>query len=96
VGAQVACPEADVHTQALTAISIERFIEVVNAMPAQRSRVASLAWRSGWPGQAIAEALGITPSMFSQHLAAARKTLRKELGPYVPLESSDQEGATGS
>jgi RNA polymerase sigma factor (sigma-70 family) len=85
-------PESDSHREALTSIAVEHFIEVINDMPTQRGRVAFLAWRCGWQNSEIAAALGITPGRVSQHVKAARETLREELGPYVPFEPREPEG----
>ena len=85
-------PEADVHRESLTLIAIQRFVEVTNRMTPQQARVAYLHWRWGWKQCEIAEALGITPGRVSQLVAAARTTLRLELGPYVPFEPSEPEG----
>ena len=87
-------PEPDAYRDALTSAAIQRFIEVIDAMPAQRSLVAYLTWRCGWRGAEIARALGITPGRVSQHLKAARQELREELGPYVPFETGEPEGGT--
>jgi RNA polymerase sigma-70 factor (ECF subfamily) len=87
-------PEPDLTRKALTSIAVQRFIEVVNTMPAQRSRIAFLAWRCGWRPGEIAAALGITPGQVSQQLSAAKSTLRDELGPYLPFEPADVEGGT--
>ena len=85
-------PESDAHREALTSLAVERFIEVINDMPAQRGLVAFLFWRCGCRNSEIAKALGITPGRVSQHIKKARGTLREELGPYVPFEPSGPEG----
>ncbi len=84
--------EVDAERQAITSSLMQRFVEVVNRMPPQRRLVAFLHWRCGWQNWEIAEALGITPGRVSQLLAAARRTLRDELGPYVPFELGGPEG----
>jgi RNA polymerase sigma factor (sigma-70 family) len=84
--------EADVHREAMTSMAIERFIEVVDRMSPQRARVAFLYWRCGWKAHEIAEALEISASAVSQHLTAARATLRSELSSYVAFDSPRQEG----
>lgn len=84
--------EADVHREAMTSIAIERFVEVVDGMSPQRARVAFLFWRCGWKAHEIAEALGISASAVSQHVTAAKTTLRSELSSYVPFESPRPEG----
>lgn len=88
-------PEPDAHRDALTSIAIERFIALINDMPAKRGHVAFLYWRCGWTNSEIAKALGISRGGVTQHIGAARKTLRKELGPYVPFEPSETEGGAG-
>jgi len=84
--------DADVHQEAMTSIAIRCFAEVIDAMPPQRARVAFLYWRCGWSGREIADGLGISPGRVSQHLAAAKATLRSELSSYVPFKDSDPEG----
>ncbi len=87
-----ALAEADVYWETMTSIAIERFIVVVDEMPPQRARVAFLYWRCGWKAHEIAKALEISASAVSQHLTAARATLRSELSSYVPFDSPRQEG----
>jgi RNA polymerase sigma factor (sigma-70 family) len=84
--------EADVYREAMTSMAIERFIEVVDGMSPQRARVAFLYWRCGWKAHEIAKALEISASAVSQHLTAAKATLRSELSSYVPFDSHRQEG----
>ena len=84
--------ETDVYRQAMTSIAVQRFIEVIAAMPPARSRVAFLSWRCGWDNHEIAEELGITAGRVSQQLKAARQTLEKELRPDLPLDPSPAEG----
>jgi RNA polymerase sigma-70 factor (ECF subfamily) len=78
--------ETDVHRQAITAIAVQRFIEVIEAMPPARSQVAYLFWRCGWENHEIAKTLGISAGRVTQQLAAARQTLEKELSPYIPYD----------
>jgi RNA polymerase sigma factor (sigma-70 family) len=87
-----ALAEADVHREAMTSMAMARFGEVVDGMSPQRARVAFLYWRCGWKAHEIAKALDISASAVSQHLTAAKATLRTELSSYVPFESTRQEG----
>lgn len=89
-------PETNVHEEAMTAIAVEQFIKVLNKMPRQQARVAFLYWRCEWTNSEIAEALGITRGSVSQHIAKARATLRRELGPYVLFEPGEPEGGACS
>jgi RNA polymerase sigma-70 factor, ECF subfamily len=88
--------ETSVHEKVMAAIAVEQFIKVLNEMPRQRARVAFLHWRCEWINSEIAAALGITPGAVSQHIAKARATLRRELGPYVTFESREPEGGVCS
>jgi RNA polymerase sigma factor (sigma-70 family) len=88
--------ETNVHEEAMAAIAAEQFIKVLNKMPRQQARVAFLYWRCEWSNSEIAAALGITRGAVSQHIAKAKTTLQKELGPYVPFEPGEPEGGTCS
>lgn len=79
--------EVDPYREALTAIAIERLVEVIDGMPPRRRLVAFLRWRCGWKSHEIADALHITPAAVSQQLTAARTILRRELQEYVPFDS---------
>jgi len=79
--------EHDVHNESLTSIAVARFSRVISEMPPARRRVAYLYWRCGWKQQEIAQELGLAPSTVCEHVRAARATLERELGPYVPFES---------
>lgn len=85
-------PETSVEDRVMTGIAVEQFIKVINKMPRQRARVAFLYWRLEWTNGEIAKALGITPAGVSDHIAKAKVTLRRELGPYVPFEVGEPEG----
>lgn len=88
--------ETNVHEEAMTAIAVEQFIKVLNKMPRQQARVAFLYWRWEWSNSEIAAALGISRGAVSQHIAKAKATLRRELGPYVPFEPGKPEGGARS
>ena len=79
--------EHDVHHESLTSIAVARFSRVISEMPPARSRVAYLHWRCGWKQQEIARELGLAPATVCEHVHAARATLERELGPYVPFDS---------
>jgi RNA polymerase sigma factor (sigma-70 family) len=84
--------ETDMDRQVITSMAIQRFIEVIDAMPPMRRIVAFLFWRCGWRNHEIAEALGITAGRVTQQLEAARQTLERELSQYVPFDSSKRGG----
>jgi RNA polymerase sigma factor (sigma-70 family) len=84
--------EIETYRQVITSMAVERFIEVIDAMPPMRRIVALLFWRCGWRNHEIAEALGITAGRVTQQLEAARQTLEKELSPYVPFDPHKREG----
>lgn len=88
--------ETNVYEEVMTAIAVEQFIKVLNKMPRQQARVAFLYWRCEWTNSEIAAALSITRGAVSQHIAKARATLRRELGPYVPFEPPEPEGGACS
>ena len=77
----------------MTAMAVEQFIKVLNKMPRNRPWWLFLYWRCEWTNSEIAAALSITPGAVSQHIAKARATLRRELGPYVPFEPREPEEA---
>ena len=79
--------EHDVHSQSLTSMAVARFSRVISEMPPARSRVAYLYWRCGWKQQEIAQELGLARATVCEHVRAARATLERELGPYVPFDS---------
>ena len=79
--------EHDVHSESLTSIALARFSRVISEMPPARSRVAHLYWRCEWKQQEIAQELGLARATVCEHVRAARATLERELGPYVPFES---------
>jgi RNA polymerase sigma-70 factor (ECF subfamily) len=76
--------EVDVHRQAMNSIAIQRFTEVTSAMPPARQQVALLFFRCRWKQHEIAEALGISAARVKQQVDAARRTLQRELRPYLP------------
>jgi RNA polymerase sigma factor (sigma-70 family) len=88
--------ESNPHHDAMISIAIQRFIEVLDAMPKQRRLVAFLRWRCEWKNSEIAEALAITPSAVSQHLGAAQATLKAELRDHVPFEPGDDGEGGGA
>jgi DNA-directed RNA polymerase specialized sigma24 family protein len=53
--------ETDVYRQAMTSIAIQRFIELIAAMPPARSRVAFLSWRCGWGSRLLPGPLLLRP-----------------------------------
>jgi len=83
--------EVDVHGQAMNSIAIRRFTEVTSAMPPARQLVALLHVRWEWEQHEIAAALGISAGRVNQQLKKARRTLEKELCPYMPDRSGGRE-----
>jgi RNA polymerase sigma-70 factor (ECF subfamily) len=85
-------PETDPHAHAITAAALERFVEVIEALPQRQALAASLYWRCGWTNAEIAAELGITRGAVTRLLNRAETTVRRELGPYLPFELRDPEG----
>lgn len=85
-------PEADPCRQAVTAAALERFVEVIESLPRQQARAATLKWRFGCKNVEIADILGISPSAVTQLVTKAKSTLKRELHPYLYFESSELEG----
>lgn len=84
--------ESDPCREALTAMALQRLVEVIERMPQRRRLAAFLKWRCGWKNGEIADSLQITPGAASQLLTAAEALLRRELQGYVPFDLDESTG----
>lgn len=85
-------PAADTLHEALTEAALERCWKAIERMPPQRHLVALLRWRCGYQNREIAKLLDMAEGTVSAHLSAARRTLRSEVGSYLPFGADDLEG----
>jgi RNA polymerase sigma factor (sigma-70 family) len=84
-------PPADTHAQALQAIALERWWQIVQGLPPQQHAVAAMRWLFGMTNSQIAARLGIADGTVAAHISAVRGKLRAGMGPYDPF-GSDEEG----
>ena len=84
--------DSDPYMKAITAVALERFVKVIEALPQRQAKAATLHWRCGWTNAEIAEAFAITPGAVTHLLRKAETTIRRELAPYIPFEPCDTEG----
>ena len=84
-------PPADTHAQAMQAIALERWWQIVQGLPPQQHAVAAMRWLLGMNNCQIAARLGIADGTVAAHLSAVRGKLTTGMGPYEPF-GSDEEG----
>jgi RNA polymerase sigma-70 factor, ECF subfamily len=82
-------PPADTHTDAVSAIALERCWHAIQALPPQQHTVAVMRWLLGMTNGEIAARLDIADGTVAAHLSAVRGKLRAALGPYDPFGSED-------
>jgi RNA polymerase sigma-70 factor (ECF subfamily) len=85
--------EPDTHRDAMAAVALERFWEVVGRLPAQAYRAAVMRWRLDMTERDIANAMGVAEKTVSSHLSRVRAEIRAELRDYWPI---DRDGGTSS
>ncbi|MGW7073074.1 RNA polymerase sigma factor [Streptomyces sp. NPDC054855] len=88
-------PAADTAHEALTEAALAHCWKVIASMPPRQHLVAVLRWRCGYKNHEIAAMLDMHEKTVSTHVSAARRTLRREAGAYLPFGADDQEGETG-
>ena len=84
-------PPADTHAQAMQAIALERWWQIVQGLPPQQHAVAAMRWLLGMNNCQIAARLGIADGTVAAHVSAVRGKLTAGMGPYDPF-GSDEEG----
>lgn len=84
-------PPADTDAQALQAIALERWWQIVQGLPPQQHAVAVMRWLLGMTNSQIAAGLGIADGTVAAHIFAVRGKLTAGMGPYDPF-GSDGEG----
>ncbi|WP_327591541.1 sigma-70 family RNA polymerase sigma factor [Streptomyces chartreusis] len=88
-------PVADTPHEAFTGAALDQCWKVIASMPPPQHIVAVLRWRCGYKNREIAKMLGIAEKTVSAHVSAARGTLRREAGAYLPFGTDDEERDTG-
>ena len=83
---------SDVHEDAQTMSAVQRFVEVIGALPPRQALAAMLYWRCDWTNGEIADAMNVTPAAVSQLVAKARMVLKQELLPYSSFDAPETKG----
>jgi RNA polymerase sigma factor (sigma-70 family) len=89
-------PPADTHAQALQAIALERWWQVIQGLPPQQHAVAVMRWLLGMKASEIAARLGIADGTVAAHLSAVRAKLKAGMGRYDPFGGEQDEEGTSS
>ncbi len=71
--------ESDPETDLLRAEASNLLLRVINALPPRQAQCVELYYLEGFTQQEVAERLGVSRPMVTQHLAAARKKLRESV-----------------
>lgn len=82
-------PPADTHTEAVSAIALQRCWRIIQSLPPQQHAVAVLRWLFAMTNSEIATRLGIADGTVAAHLSAVRGKLKAGLGPYDPFCSEN-------
>lgn len=82
---------ADTHMEALCAAALERCWQTILDLPSQQHAVAVMRWLLGMKNFEIVAALGLASGTVSAHLAAVRRKLRANLGPFDPFAADDAD-----
>jgi RNA polymerase sigma factor (sigma-70 family) len=85
---------ADPLEQALSAITLDRCWQVIQALPGQQHATALLRWGLDMKQHEIAAVLGITEKTVSVHLYRVRRKLLLQLGADYPFADDAPEGAS--
>jgi RNA polymerase sigma factor (sigma-70 family) len=86
-------PPADTHAQAMEAIALERWWQIVQGLPPQQHAVAAMRWLFGMTNSQIAAGLGIADGTVAAHIFAVRGKFTAGMGPYDPF-GNDGEGVS--
>jgi RNA polymerase sigma-70 factor (ECF subfamily) len=86
-------PDADTHSEALSAIAEERLWACIQGLPERQHEVALMRWQQDMKISEIASTLGIAEKTAHAHLHQVRKKLRSTLRPYYPFGRDDAGGA---
>lgn len=83
-------PPAETHSEALSAIAVERCWQTIRALPPQQHAVAVMRWLLAMKNSEIAAALGVSSGTVGAHLSAVRSKLRAALGPFDPFGDGEK------
>ena len=84
--------EPDTEQQALSALALERAVEIIRSLPGNQKRIALMKWADGMKGAEIAAVLGCAEGTVAAQVHGIRRKLIDGLGPYYPFAKDDGEG----
>ncbi len=84
--------EPDPEQQALSALALERAVEIIEGLAARQREIALMKWNDHMKESEIAAKLGCTKGAVSAQVHEIRRKLIDGLGPYYPFAGDDGEG----
>jgi DNA-directed RNA polymerase specialized sigma24 family protein len=86
-------PQVDTERDALTAIALERYWQIIDQMPHRQHLIALMRWRGNMKPSEIAAALDMLPDAVSSQIDDARRILFAGLNERAPFAQDDIEGS---